>query len=140
MAMNTHSRKIALADFYGKGQHIYEDELGWRDEMKREARSLIPKAIFDYHVTRVGLNLGFYYLDDDTFYGIHSERYPIEVKILPRDRQRSPHIGWQCDADTHSPGRVIASFDDEHDIWDRLRIHGKNLEQVLERSYIMALN
>lgn len=36
--------------------------------------------------------------------------------------------------------QVFYYFDDEHDIWDNLRIHGKTLEEVLERSYIIALN
>ena len=157
-------RKIVLSDFYGKGDHVYEDDLGWREEMKTEywdceygggckaiiddawrlrrkteAPKCTSKEVFDYHVVEVGLNLAFYYIDDDTFYGIHSEQYPIEVKILPRDRSKK-YLGWQCEADTHDFGEVIASFDDEHDIWDNLRINGKSLEEVLERSYIMALN
>lgn len=137
--MELKARKIVLPDFYGKGDHVYEDELGWREEMKKEARSMVSKENFDYHVVTVGLNLGFYYIDGDTFYGIHTEQYPIEVKILPRDRTEE-YIGWQCRVDTHDIGKVIASFDDEHDIWDNLRINGKTLEEVLERSYIMALN
>lgn len=128
-----------MPNFYGEGKHIYEDQLGWDEDNKKEARSLVSKEIFDFFVVSMGLNLGFYYIDDDTFYGIHSERYPIEVKILPRDRSEE-FIGWQCEVDTHDDGEIIASFDDEHDIWDNLRINRKTLEEVLERSYIMALN
>ena len=133
------NRKIVLPDFYGKGEHVYDDDLGWRPEMKEEARCLTSKGNFDYHVVAVGLNLAFYYLDDDTFYGIHTEQYPIEVKILPRDRSKE-FLGWQCKANTHDDGEVIVSFDDENDIWDNLKIGGKSLEEVLRRSYIMALN
>ena len=132
-------RKIALKDFYGEGRHIYEDQIGWDEQNRREARSMVSKEIYDFFVTDMGLNLGFYYIDDDTFYGIHRERYPIQVKILPRDRSEK-FVGWQCEADTHDDGEVIASFDDENDIWDNLRINGKTLEEVLERSYIMAIN
>ena len=132
-------RKIALKDFYGEGRHIYEDQIGWDEQNRREARSLVSKEIYDFFVTDMGLNLGFYYIDDDTFYGIHRERYPIQVKILPRNRSEK-FVGWQCEADTHDDGEVIASFDDENDIWDNLRINGKTLEEVLERSYIMAIN
>ena len=132
-------RKVVLPNFYRDGEHIYEDMLGWDEDNRKEARSMVSKEIFDFFVTEMGLNLGFYYLDDDTFYGIHTERYPIEVKILPRDRSVK-YLGYQCEVDTHDDGEVIASFDDEHDIWDNLRIHGKTLEEVLERSYIMALN
>lgn len=133
------NRKIVVKDFYGPGEHIYEDDLGWSMNEKREAGSLVSKKIFDFEVVEVGLNLGFYYVDDDTFYGIHTEQYPIECKILPRDRTKK-YIGWQCKVNTHDDGIVIASFDDEHDIWDNLRINGKSLEEVIARSYIMALN
>lgn len=132
-------RRIALKDFYGVGQHIYEDQIGWDEQNRREARSLVSKEIYDFFVTDMGLNLGFYYIDEDTFYGIHRERYPIQVKILPRDRSEE-FLGWQCEVDTHDDGEVIASFDDENDIWDNLCINGKTLEEVLERSYIMAIN
>jgi len=100
---------------------------------------MVSREIFRDQVEDVGLNLGFYYVDNDTFYGIHRERYPIECKILPRDLSEE-HIGWQCDGDTHPDGEVIASFDDEHDIWDNLKIDGKSLEEVLARSYIMFLS
>lgn len=132
------SRKIALRDFYGIGEHVYEDELGWRLEMKKEAGSVVSRDIFFDQVVEVGLNLAFYYIDNDTFYGIHRERFPIECKVLPRDRSEQ-FLGWQCRADTHDDGEVVASFDDEHDIWAGLRIDGKTLEEVLRRSYIMGL-
>lgn len=132
-------RKIALPDFRGKGRHLYEDELGWPLYVKKEAGSMVSREIFRDQVEDVGLNLGFYYVDDDTFYGIHRERYPIECKILPRNKSEK-FIGWQCDGDTHPDGTVIASFDDEKDIWDNLKINGKSLEDVLNRSYIMFLN
>lgn len=132
-------RKIAISNFYGEGKHVYEDELGWQIEEKQEAGSVVSKDIFYFQVVEVGLNLGFYYIDNDTFYGIHRERYPIECKILPRDRSEK-YIGWQCECNTHRDGEVIASFDDEHDIWDNLKIDGHSLEEVLRRSYIVALN
>lgn len=132
-------RKIAVENFYGDGKHIYVDELGWRLEERREARSSVSKEIFFFEVVEVGLNLSFYYIDNDTFYGIHSEELPIEVKELPRDRTE-PFIGWQCEGDTHDDGIVLYSFDKPEDIWDNVRIDGKTLEEVLERSYIIGLN
>ena len=139
MGAKTISRKIALPDFYGEGKHVYDDELSWRIEMKKEAGSLGSRENFRYHVEEVGLNLSFYYIDGDTFYGIHTERYPIEVKILPRNRSMK-YIGFQCPGNTHPDGEVIASFNSEHDIWDNLHIDGKSLEKILERSYIIGLN
>lgn len=132
-------RKIAVENFYGDGKHIYVDELGWRPEERQEARTSVSKEIFDFEVVEVGLNLAFYYIDNDTFYGIHSEVFPIEVKELPRDRTE-PYIGWQCEGDTHDKGKVLYSFEKAEDIWDNVRINGKTLEEVLERSYIIGLN
>ncbi len=131
-------RKIAIVNFYGEGKHIYEDQLGWQPEERKEARSSVSKEIFDFEVVQVGLNMSFYYLDNDTFYGIHSECTPIEFKELPRDRSER-FIGWQCEGDTHDDGKVLYSFDNAEDIWDTVRIEGKTLEEVIERSYIMGL-
>lgn len=76
---NIIQRKIAIKDYYGKGKHIYEDELGFRKRMKSEARSLVAREVFRYHIEEVGLNLAFYYPKTDTFYGIHTESVPVKV-------------------------------------------------------------
>lgn len=133
-------RIIALADFYGYGDHIYNDELGFRKEMKDEARSFVTREVFRYHVEEVGLNLAFYDPVTDKFYGIHTEGSPITVKTLPRNFNESPYIGWQCESDTHDTDEVIATFDDVREIWDNLKIADASLETVLLRSYITALN
>lgn len=132
-------RKIAIENYYGEGRHIYVDQLGWQSEERMEARSSVSREIFEYEIVQVGLNLSFYYIDNDTFYGIHTERIPIEVKELPRDRTQT-YIGWQCEGDTHDDGKVLYSFERAEDIWDSVLIDGKTLEEVLERSYILALN
>ena len=133
------AREVVVKDFYGPDEHLYSDMLGWRTEDKKEARSFVSKDIFKYMIVDVGWNLAFYYVDGDTFYGIHTEWLPIEVKILPRDRAE-PYIGLQCEGDTHDDGEVVASFRRREDIWDGLLIDGKSLEEILERSYIMSLN
>ncbi len=137
---NIIKRKIAIKDYYGRDKHIYEDELGFRKRMKSEARSLVAREVFRYHVEEVGLNLAFYYPKTDTFYGIHTESIPIKVKILPRHREWSDFVGWQCENDTHDEGEVIAVFDSASDIWNNLRIDDKPFEEVLRESYITALN
>ena len=131
-------RKIAIENFYGEGKHVYADQLGWQPEERKEARTSVSKEIFEYEIVRVGLNMSFYYLDNDTFYGIHTEQLPIEFKILPRDKNE-PFIGWQCDGDTHEDGEVLYSFNNADEIWDTVRIDGKTLEEVLERSLILDL-
>lgn len=131
-------RPIVIRDFGGIGDHLYEDQLGWGHAERLEARSNVSKKIFEQEVVKAGLNMSFYYVDNDTFYGIHTEEDPTPIKILPRDRN-VPYIGRQCDGNTHSVGEVIAEFENPADIWNNLKIDGKTLEQVLERSYIMDL-
>ena len=139
--MNNKLRKIAIPNYYGIGKHIYKDQLGFQKVEREEAKSDDTRDIFRFEVEEVGLNLEFYYPKTDTFYGIHRERIPIRVKVLPRDRSKSEFIGWQCDSDTHDePVEVIAVFDKAEDIWDNLKIDGRSLGEVIEESYITALN
>ena len=133
-------RSIAVKNFFGENDHLYIDQLGWTTREKQEARSFISKEIFDFEVVKVGLNLAFYYVDNDTFYGIHTECLPIEVKVLPRDKNISPYINSQCKGDTHAEGEVIFSCNDRRELWDGIRIDGKTLEEVLMRSFIITMN
>lgn len=137
---NEIQRTIAIPNYYGPGKHVYEDQMGFRDKMKDEARSLVAREVFRYHVEVVGLNLGFYYPPTDTFYGILTESRPVKVKTLPRDRKRSDFIGWQCDNDPYDEDQLIATFDDIAEVWDNLKIDGKDFEEVIIHSYIIALN
>ena len=105
-------RKIAIKNYYGKGKHVYEDEMGFREVMKSEARSLVAREVFRYHVEEIGLSLGFYYPPTDTFYAIFNEVRPVEVYTMPRDRRRSDFIGWQCECDLHEEDQLIATFDE----------------------------
>lgn len=132
-------REIALKDFYGHGRHVYKDELGFRDEMKEEARTLVAREVFRVLIEDVGYHLAFYDPVTDTFYGIQTETFPIKVKILPRDRTLSPYIGYQCNCDPDDDGQVIASFDDVHQIWDNLQIDNTPFEDVIRRSFITSL-
>lgn len=133
-------RKVVIRNFFTDGKHLYEDQLGWSELEKKEAKSDVSKEIFDFEVVLVGLNLAFYYVDDNTFYGIHTESIPIKVKILPRDNPDSPYIDSQCKGDTHVDGKVIFSCRDPKELWDGVRIAGKSLEEVLSRSFIITLN
>jgi len=133
-------RNTVLRNFFGEGEDLYEDQLGWSKREKKEARSLVSKEIFYFEVVIVGLNLAFYYVDNDTFYGIHTECTPIEVKKLPRDNPDSPYINSQCSGDTHVQGDIIFTFEHVDDLWNGVKIDGKSLEEVLNRSYILTLN
>ncbi len=133
--------KVVIPDFFDEGKHLYADELGWQPNHKTESHSIVSKEIFECFIVGCRMNLSFYYVDNDTFYGLHTEGNPIEFKILHRDKTR-PYIDWQCDGDTHDEGQTLYtfSFEDADKIWDTIKIDGKSLEEVLERSYIMCLN
>lgn len=130
---------IIIPNFWDENEHLYSNMLGWQPRNIKDAHSLVSKVIFESLIVDCCLNLAFYYIDNDTFYGLHRELYPIELKVLPRDKT-APFIAWQCDGDTHDDGEVVCSFDDEHDLWDGIKIDGKSLEEVLERSYIITIN
>lgn len=134
------TRKIVVKDYFGRGEHLYEDQMGWSKREILEARSFVSREIFRFEVETVGLNMAFYYVDNDTFYGIHTEKRPIEVKKLPRDKERSPYINEQCSGDTHEAGEVIFSCEDARMLWDGISINGHPLEEVLERSLIITLD
>lgn len=51
------NRKVILHNFYGEGRDIYEDELDWRADSKREAGSVVSRDIFRFEIEEVGLNL-----------------------------------------------------------------------------------
>lgn len=135
----TAERKIAIKDFFNPSEHLYEDELGFNASDKKEARSVITREIFEYYICLVRLQMVFYHLDTDKYYSISTMAEPIKVKILPRNLDE-PIIYWQCEHDADEDGEVIATFENEEDIWDNLRIDGKSLEEIIPRSFITALN
>lgn len=133
-------RRIAIPDFYGRGNNIYIDQLGWQVAEKKEARSLISKEIWEYFICIVGLNISFYFPENDTFYGLHTEEIPYTLYKLPRDKNASPYIGLQCSGDTHEYGEIVYESLDRDKLWDGIHIDGHSLEYVLNHSYILKLN
>ncbi len=135
------NRRICCENFWGKGEHLYKDELGWacRTEEISEARSFIPKKIFQFNIVEFGWNISFYYPENDTFYGIHTEEVPVVLKKLPKIR-RSLYRGLESDGNTHRRGWPLQRFKSREELWDGIKINGKSLEYVLNHSYIMGLN
>lgn len=138
--MKKPERKIGIPDFYGPGKHIYEDQLGWSENERCEARSNVSKEIFEFEVLKTGLNMAFYYIDNDTFYEIFGESTPVDFIELPRNREE-PYIGWQSDA-CHwaDEGKLIQRFENDKDVWGGIIIDGKSLDEILTRSFIFFLN
>lgn len=121
------------------GEHL-ADQLGWQDAEKKEARSLISKEICEYFICTLGLNISFYFPENDTFYGLHTEEIPYTLYKLPRNRKLSPYIGLQCNGDTHEYGEVVFESNNRENLCVKIRINGYSLEYVLNHSYKIKLN
>ena len=130
-------RKIAIPDFYGKGSHIYEDEMGFTLSIRTELNSNVMSDIFLYALGELYYEMGFYYAVNETFYFIATMEFPFQVLKLPRNLAYSQYIGWQCDVSAYEFGEVIATYDTVEEIWNDFKIDGKGLEEIIPHSYIM---
>ena len=133
------NRIIVLENFFGDGKHLYEDQLGWQRYEREEARSNVSKEIFNFEIALVGLNIWFYYVDNDTFYAIFGELTEIELHECLRDRNEKYLYHQFVETDWYQ-GEVLQVFDKREDVWDGVCIAGKTLEEVLQRSYIINVN
>ena len=109
--MEAVNRIIALANFYGDGKHLYQDELGWWPSVKEEAHSQISRDIFEYEIV------------------------PIEFKILPVVREsRRPSLAanWLRKVVGRSTGRIPSSSEVENHLSRKCAPH------VAERLILMA--
>ena len=132
-------RIIVIKDFYNCGKHLYQDELGWGQYEKREAKSNNTKDIYDHIVGIVGLNVSFFYVGDKNFYAIFTEQAPIAVKLL---KYNNPEAEWlyqkRSDTNPHSKDCIImGKYNTAEDIWNNFTIDGKHLDEILENSRIL---
>ena len=109
--MEAVNRIIALANFYGDGKHLYQDELGWWPSVKEEAHSQISRDIFEYEIV------------------------PIEFNILPvvrKSRRPSLAAKWLRKVVGRSTGRIPSSSEVENHLPRKCAPH------VAERLILMA--
>lgn len=140
MKQMSKERVIAIPDYWGKGDHVYKDELGWSSEDRREARSNVSREIFEYNMS-IGRNLTFYYIENDTFYEFFGELEHVELVKPPRDMSQKD-IGWQCDSASHYPPEceLVQRYERDEDIWPNTLIDGKTLDYVLDHSFFVELD
>lgn len=132
-------RKVVVENFFGQGDHLYEDQLGWQRYEREEARSNVSKEIFNFEVVLVGLNIWFYYVDNDTFYVIFGELTNIELHECLRDRDEKFLYDQFVETDWYQ-GKKLQVFNKREDVWSGVSIDGKKLGEVLSRSFIINLN
>lgn len=142
-------RKILIKNFWRVGndgdRNLYEDDLGWSESCRKDARSDYSEYVFRYWVEDVGLNILFYWVEDGNFYSIETEKVPVEVRRI----NLNPDWDGECELTkagsdlgptTSSDGEIIQTFDDPTEIWSNLTIDGVSLEKVLERSVIIEMD
>jgi hypothetical protein len=118
---------------------ITEDDLGWNEECIRDAMSEDPKEIFDYF-WRNFFSIIFYYVDDGNFYELFMESEPHKFWRIPKIKTwDGQYVGRQIQWENHHEGDVLFEFTDDTDLWNTLRINGKPIGEVLERSFIAEI-
>lgn len=140
---------VIVSNFFRVGYNgdktIKKNDLGWSVSSKRDAQSDYPEAIFRYFVEIVGFNILFYYVKDRQFYTIETEKYPVEVRrIFPNPQWDGvfeiEKSGLDGRPSSCSAGDIIATFDDPTKIWDELFIDGTPIGDVIDGSFIVAMD
>ena len=140
--------KVIIEHFWNTGVkgdvRLTTNDLGWPDMLIEDAKSDYPESIFRYCIEIVGFNILFYWTRDKNFYTIETEKNPIEVRRIFHD----PDWNGKCEffkagtnktgPNTASPGELIASFENPTCIWDKLKICGTPIGQVIEESAIIT--
>lgn len=130
-------RQIAIRDFYGSGEHIFKDQMGFTADVRDGMHSNVTKEIFLYAMGKLNYEMSFYYMVNETYYFIATMESPIQILTLPRDTRLSRFIGWQCVPDAYEYGTVIATYDSIPELWEKFRIGDKSLEEIIPDSYIL---
>jgi hypothetical protein len=120
---------VVVTNFFGEGENLEVHQLGWQLDDKLEAKSSVSKKIFNNYIDDMGLNMVFYYVDDNHWYGIHNEMCPFPF---------FPHVQMPCDTHTYGKNDVLQWFDCGSSAWNEIKINGNSLEEVLQRSYILV--
>lgn len=119
---------------------ITQNDLGWSEECIRDAMTENPKGIFNYFWKNF-FSIIFYYVDDGNFYELFMESSPHKFWRIPKLKEwDGKYIGRQIRWENHEEGEVLYEFDDNTDLWDNLKIAGKPIGEVLERSYIAEID
>ena len=125
---------------------LYESQLGFdRDAAFHVACEFDQKTIFQEMAVRMGLNVVFYWVDDNNMYVIFNETTPSQIRKIPvKVHKRGLSIEDKYgDLDSHNEGEVVATFYRDRStknslVWNTLKINGVPIREVLKRSVILG--
>ena len=134
--------KILIPNFFGINEHLLSNQIGWSLMHRKETKSSVSRKIFETYVEEWGRNMVFYYLGDGNFYGIHSENCPTPVFRFKKDLSEQIIYHQLGPGDTHNyeEEEILYLVPCEQKIWDVVKIDGKNLEEILQNSYIVNIS
>lgn len=130
---------VVVPNFFGHGQNLEAHQLGWQLDDKLEAKSSVSKKIFNNYIEDMGMNMVFYYVDDNCWYGIHNEMCPIPFfRFKPKEGILYPAEQLPCDTHYFRENDILQWIDCDARAWDVIKLEDHSLEEVLQRSYILV--
>ena len=137
--MKDNSDDIIIPNFFKFNDHaLRRESLHWIKPFMEDARSDDPETIFRFFLEEMGMNLLFFWIEDENFYYIDLEEYPYILERIPVNPEWDGHymMGKQDYLWGNMASEVLCSFEHVHDIWDKARIDGKTLAEILPNCWI----
>ena len=132
-------KEVIIANWLEHHLNVYSEDLGWSEDDMRDAMSEDPEQIFNYYWKNF-YSIIFYYVDDGNFYELFMESVPHKFWRIPKIADwDGKYVGRQITWENHVEGEVLFEFDDDTDLWRSLKINGKPIGEVLERSIIAEI-
>lgn len=137
--MKDNGEDIIIPNFFKFSDHaLRRKSLHWIKPFMEDARSNDPETIFRFYLEEMGMNLLFFWVVDKCFYYIDLEEYPYILERIPVNPNwdgqymmgKKDYLWGNVETD------VLCTFEHVHDIWDKARIGGKTLAEILPDCWI----
>lgn len=134
MGLRKQDREVILPGFYGSGD-LERGDLGWgKSSLRHREAGYCRRRLLN---SAENYNVAFYHLPTEKLYCLHFDECPIALKEHPLD-PKIPRLLWRINSNSWLDGRYIAIFHNPEEVWDTLRIDGRNLEQLIGESYLFC--
>lgn len=136
------SRKVLIDNFWppylGDGDpRLYDDECGWRDFHRTDAKSNETRRVFDFYVEYYAFNLIIYIVEMDEFLYIDTINGIVFV-LQPREDWDGRFIFERCEF-TDNPDydiEPIFEFESALQLWENFKYRDNDLKYLIEHSVI----